>query len=173
MSLVGQLTALGDDHHVSQYSIIFPNGIPGASGADTLSITLRQDQAFAWPSRETATYDVFYQGIKLPKESVVEATDKSFTLAFRLDQDWNVFTAFNAWFSKCFDEAEGTSDTEGNTRTKMIVQEYGPLKVLKQVGTFDGVKIKSIKPTDNDPAGTDPMRVDVGFIYYTLVYSAT
>lgn len=171
MALVGSLVALGDDQHSASYEIIFPNGIPGASGADLLAITLRQDQTFSWPSRESATYDVFYQGIKLPKLSVVEGTDKTFTINFRIDQDWNIFTAFNAWFGKSFDELNGTSDTEANTRTTMIVRELGPLKVPKQIGTFTGVKVKSIKPSDNDMQGTDPMRVEVGFIYATLVMS--
>ena len=173
MALVGQLLALGDDHHSSQFEIIFPNGIPGASSADLLSITLRQDQTFAWPNRETATYDVFFQGIKLPKTSYVESTDKKFTINFRIDQDWNIFTAFNAWFGKSFDELNGTGDTEVNTRTTMVVRELGPLKVLKQVGKFEGVKVISIKPSDNDMQGTDPMRVEVGFIYATLVMSPT
>ena len=160
------LVSLGSDQVTSQYEIIFPNGIPGAPGADLLKVTLRQDQTFPWPSREVGTYDIHYQGQKIVKTSVVEQTDKAFTIAFRLDEDWAIFNYFNAWFKKCYDEFYGTADNEANTRVPMVIRELGSLKQLKKTATFHGVKMKSIKPSDNDHGGGEAMRVECGFIYY-------
>lgn len=165
---VSVIASLADNALASQFAIIFPRGIPGAPSANLLKITLRQDQTFVWPKREVAKYDVFYQGLKNTYDSMTEATDKSFTLAFRLDQEWEIMRNFKAWFNLCYDDFNGTSDLEANTRVPMIVQEFGALKALKYQETFQGVKINGIKPTDNNQEGTDPMRVEVDFIYHYI-----
>lgn len=163
---IATLVGLGGDQVLSQYEILYPNGIPGSNGANTSILTLRQDQTFPWPTRETGTYDIFYQGQKITKTSVVEATDKSFQLAFRLDQNWLIFQYLNNWFKLCYDEFYGTADNEENTRVPMVVRALGPLKQVAKTATFHGVKIKSLKITDFDHTQGETARIDVGFIYY-------
>lgn len=160
------LVNLADDMVASQYEILFPSGVPGSGGADTLILTLRQDMQFPWPTRETGTYEVFYQGQKIVKTSVVEATDKQFSIQFRLDQNWVVFNLLNGWFKLVYDEFYGTADNEANTRVPMVVRALGAKKEVRKTATFQGVKIKSLKITDFDNTQGEPTRCECGFIYY-------
>lgn len=163
---IDQLVALGADQISAQFAIIFPNGLPGNSGADTNIITMRQDKTFPWPTRETGTYETFFQGQKIVKHSVVEATDKKFTIEFRLDQDWKIFTYFNNWFKLCYDEFLGTTDNDSNKRVPMVVVAYGAQKQVVKTAAFQGVTMYSFKISDVDQTSGEPTRVECGFIYY-------
>lgn len=163
---IQQLIDLQNDQIRSQYRILFPTGIPGGYPVDPMSLTLRQDMNFPWPTREVSTYDVFYQGVKITKTGVLDNTDKKFTLEFRLDENWQIFNTFQAWYKKVFDEQEGLADNEAATRTKLIVQMLGANhQVTKQV-TYNGIKIYSLGQDEPEHTSGDPMRVKVGFIYY-------
>lgn len=164
------LIDLGGDQIKSQYRLLFPTGIPGGYPIDVMTLTLRQDQTFPWPQREVYTYDVFYQGVKITKTGVLDNTDKKFTLAFRQNENWDIFNALNAWYKYVFNEFEGLANNEASTRTRLIAQMLGANhQVTKQV-VFHGIKPYSIKNDEPDHTSGDPMRTEIGFIYYWADY---
>lgn len=174
---IEQLLLLSDDQIVSQYSISFNDGIPGWPG-DTEEITFRQDQSFDPPQRVTGTYENWYQGQKIVKTNVVEETDKTFTIAFRCDQGWKIYDAFDAWFKRTYNEEDGTSAPDENiilnpegSRTDMTVKFFGSNKTTNldnPIKTFiyKGTKIKSIKPTELSHENGEPLRIECEFIYH-------
>ena len=159
---------LGDDQISSQFLVVYPNGIPG--GGDAESLSLRMDQSFDPPQRVTGTYDVWHQGQKVVKTNVVEDTDKTFTLPFRLDQGWNIFDTLNAWYTLVYDEEEGTADNDLNTRTVMLVQMLGANKDVVKTLRYEGVKIKSIRITELNNESGDPVRIECEFIYLRVKF---
>ena len=165
MATASELYNLGLDALTNQYSILFPAGIPGAPGANIGAISLRQDQVFPTPKREVGTYLTWYQGLKIERRGFVEQTEKKFTIAFRIDEDWNVFSAMLAWFKKAYDDFNGTGDIEANCRAPMIYQHYGANKVVKRTETYFGVLLIGIKPTENNHEESAGMRTECDFIY--------
>jgi len=157
-----QILNLGDDQIQSQFSVEF-SSIPG--GGDPVTISLRMDQEFDPPARETGTYEIWYQGQKIVKTSVVDATEKMFTLNFRIDQEWKTYSALSKWYSMVYDEEEGTAQEDAVTRTSFICTAYGPNKTPKFRMKYKKVKIKKLKVgTFNNQEG-EPLRAEAEFIY--------
>jgi hypothetical protein len=165
MANSGILLGLQSDAVSNQYSLTLPAGIPGAPGANIVEISLRQDQVFATPKREMSTYMTWYQGQKIERRGFVENTEKKFTIAWRLDEDWNVFSSMLAWFKKCYDDYYGTGDIEANCRVPMVYQQFGANKVLKHTQTYHGVCLVGIKPSDNNHEEAAAMRIECDYIY--------
>jgi hypothetical protein len=162
---LNQLMALGNDQIVSQFIVRFPNGIPGSSVNPKL-LSLRMDQSFEIPQRTHGTYEIFFQGLKVVKNSVVDQTDKKFTLSFRLDGNWQVWDALNKWYTKTFDDITGVAAPEQDVSCTMLVDFYANKQVAVNTFTFSGVRIVSIKPGNTDPTSGDPMRCEVELIYH-------
>ena len=158
---------LGDDQMASQYAIIFPKGIPGGGNADAL--TLRLDQSFDPPEDIVESYEVWFQGTKVPKTSMTHAMDKTFTIDVRVDQNWEVINALENWYNLGYDPIHGTALPDYMTRTIGIVYHYdGQNKVVKSY-KLRGLKIKGIKIGTSEPSSPDPLRATLTFIFNDLI----
>lgn len=157
---------LADDQMANQFEVLFVSAIPG--GGDSNLLKLRMDRSFDIPERTMATYEIEYQGVKIPKLASKEDTDKTFTLNFRLDGNWAVYDALNNWFKTGFNEDNGSSANESQTRISMIFNAYGVGRSLKYTMTFNYVRIKSIKLEAFDMTSSEPSRCECSFIYATV-----
>jgi len=163
---ISYVEGLADDQMANQFEVLFVGTIPG--GGDSNLLKLRMDRSFDIPERAMATYDVEYQGIKIPKLSSKEETDKTFTLNFRLDGNWKVYDSLNRWFKTGFNENNGANGTESASRISMIFNAYGTGRTLKYTMTFNYVRIKSIKLEAFDMTSSEPSRCECSFIYGTV-----
>jgi len=161
--MITYMEGLADDAMLNQYEILFPNGIPG--GGDANLLKLRADQQFEMPQEMVEEYTIEYQGIKIPKTSSKEGTDKKFTIQFRLDSNWSVYRALYAWKNLVQDGNTGASGTEAQTRVPMLFNHYGPNKQLAYSIRFNDVKLLSLKGGSFDHTSADPARVEAEFIY--------
>jgi len=157
---------LADDQMANQFEVVFIGALPG--GGDTNLLKLRMDRAFDIPERSMATYDVEYQGIKIPKLSSKEETDKTFTLNFRLDNNWLIYKALNNWFKNGLNENTGAGGTEASNRISMIFNAYGTGRTVKYTMTFNSVRIKTIKLESFDMTSSEPSRCECSFIYASV-----
>lgn len=162
--MVDYVEGLADDQMVDQFGILFPQGIPGGGNGDLLR--LRMDQAFDEPELVAATYEVNFEGIKIPKTGS-EDTTKEFTMSFRIDGNWQVYYALRKWHQLVINNISGSLQGEADTRTTMILNAYGaPNKTIKYSKRFNGVKIKSFKVTAWDYNNkAEPSRIEAGFIF--------
>lgn len=164
MGIASDLMKLGSDQLQTQFEIIFPKGIPGGGNTDILS--LRADTQFDPPERTVGSYEVFKKGVKMVYTNMVQDMDKSsLTLEFRLDQEWAVYDALNAWHKLCYDYETGTALPESATRTDIYaIAEDKQLNTVKTLKFIDA-KIKSLKVGTFDNQGADPVRVTAIFIF--------
>lgn len=173
------LIALGDDQIASQFDVIF-SSVPSAIGTDanTNDLALRMDQPLDLPQRTFGTYEVFYQGMKIVKTSVLDETDKTIQMTFRVDQGWKTYNALNHWYKAVFDENNGQSNNPNssaeinNIQTTMTVYAYGANKVIKEQFVYKGVRIKGLDVNSFDPQSGDPLRVTCTFIYTSSQHSS-
>jgi len=160
---VDQILGLGDDQIVSQYMLIFPDGIPG--GGDTKNIALRCDTSFDMPEEAMNTYEIYHKGYKIPKTGMLQDTTKEFTIEVRVDQQWKVYNDLEKWKNLVYDEANGTGMPELTTNATIIVQaEDKSQKPVKQF-IFKYAKPRAIKVNSFDHQSGDPLRISVTFIY--------
>ncbi len=160
------LMALGDDQILSQFSLIFPNGIPGGGNADRVS--LRMDTTFDPPEETVNVYDVFHKGFKIPKTGMVQDGTKEFTIEVRIDQQWEVYDDLKRWANLSYDHTNGTGLPDSMTRTTIIVQaEDRSQTAVKQI-IFRGCKPKGDKlPTFDNQSG-EPGRLQMTFIFVKM-----
>lgn len=158
---------LGDDQIASQWSIIFPSGIPG--GGDANRVSLRCDQTFDPPDQAVNTYDIFHKGFKITKTGMLQETTKEFTLDIRIDQQWKAYDDLKNWAKMCYDHNNGTALPDAMSRVPIIIQaEDGSQSAVKQL-LFKGCKPKSSKIGTFDNANGEPVRVTMTFIFVEMV----
>lgn len=161
-----KILSLGDDQAASQFSIIFPNGIPGGGDAETIS--LRCDQSFDPPENVVNVYEFFHKGYKFPKTGMLQETTKEFTIDIRLDQNWKVYDDIIAWANMSYDHSNGTALPEIMARSTVIVQaEDRNQNSVKKI-TFKYAKPKSVKIGTFDNQSGDPVRITVIFIFFEM-----
>mgnify|MGYP000943454114 FL=1 len=161
-----QIMALGDDQMLSQFSLIFPNGIPG--GGDAQTVALRMDTTFDPPEESVNVYEIFHKGFKIPKTGMLQEGTKEFTIEVRIDQQWQVYDDLKRWANLSYDHTNGTGFPDAMTRATVIVQaEDRSQSGVKQI-VFRGAKPKSDKlPTFDNQSG-DPARVQLTFIFVKM-----
>lgn len=160
---------LGDDQMASQYSVIFPQGIPG--GGDATEVALRCDQPIDPPENTVNVYDIFHKGYKFTKTGMLQDTTKEITLDIRLDQDWNVYDTMETWANMSYDHSNGTALSELLAMSTMIIQAEDKNQDSVKLITFRYVKPKSIKIGSFDPSNGDPMRITVNFVFVEMKVS--
>jgi len=161
------IMGLGDDQQSSQFSIIFPKGIPGSD--DMIAVSLRCDMQFDPPEDVVNVYEIFHKGYKFPKTGMLQETSKEFQIEIRLDQQWKVYDDLRAWCDLSYDHSEGTAMPETMARATVTIQaEDRNQKAVKKIH-FKYAKPKSIKIQTFDNQGSDPLRVLVTFIYIQMV----
>lgn len=165
--MIDYVESLASDAMSDQFGILFPEGVPGGGNGELLR--LRMDQAFDEPQLVAATYDVNFEGLKIPKTGS-EDTDKKFTMSFRVDINWKVYEALKKWHSLVINPINGSQQSEADTRTTMILNGYGPPnKSIVYSKRFNGVKIISFKTTAWDyNQKAEPVRVEAEFIFINI-----
>lgn len=163
MSSTIEIMNLGDDQMASQWALTFPEGIPGGGNADAL--TLRFDTSFDPPEDIVESYEVWHQGQKTMKTSMTHAMDKMFTIDYRVDQNFAVHNALEAWRFKCYDPINGTALPDIETRATGLLQLFdGQNKIVKQF-RFRGLKPKGEKLQTLEMSSPDPLRSTITFIF--------
>jgi hypothetical protein len=160
------ILSLGDDQMVSQFSIIFPNGIPG--GGDANAVSLRCDMQFDPPEDTVNVYEIFHKGFKIPKTGMLQETTKEFSIDIRLDQQWKVYDDIRAWADMSYDHSNGTALPEIMARSTMIIQAEDRTQSGVKKLIFKYAKPKSVKIQTFDNQGGDPLRITVMFIYAVM-----
>ena len=161
-----QILNLGDDQASSQYSIIFPTGIPG--GGDATLLSLRADQSFEPPEDTIAVYDIFHKGFKFTKTGMLQETTKEFTIDIRLDQEWKAYDDLRKWCDYSYDHSNGTAMPDIFSRSTVIVQAEDRTQTAIKKISFKKAKPKSIKIGTFDNSSGDPVRITVTFIYISM-----
>jgi len=157
---------LGDDQISSQWSIIFPSGIPGGGNANAIS--LRCDQSFDPPEMSVNTYDIFHKGFKITKTGMLQESTKEFSVDMRLDQQWEVYDDMKRWANMCYDHNNGTALPDVMTRVPIIIQaEDGNQRAVKQL-LFKGCKPKSSKIGTFENSNGEPVRITMTFIFIEM-----
>lgn len=158
---------LGDDAHLNQFQIVFPNGIP--TGGDDSSITLRMDQTFSLPQEIIYKYNIDFKGSIIVKTGRKEDTDKTLTVSVRVDQNWQVYDDLKAWLNAVYDPKTNTAMPDLLTRTPIAVQWLDGNNSIVKTLTYTYCKITELKITDADNSTGDPVRLELSFIYGELL----
>lgn len=160
---------LGDDQMSNQFSLIFPNGIPGGGNADLVS--LRADQSFDPPEDTVNVYEIFHKGFKFAKTGMLQETTKEFTIDVRLDQDWKTYDDLRRWCDYAYDHSNGTALSDAFARSTVIVQAENRMQEAVKTIAFKYAKPKSVKIGTFQHDSGDPIRITVTFIYISMEVS--
>lgn len=157
--------SVADDQMANQFEVVF-SGLIGTAvaGADTTNLKIRMDRSIDIPEAKAATYDIEYRGMKMPMMSLKEDFDKSFTLNFRLDENWAIYQALRNWYKTAFDFGTGIRGSMSSYSVSATVNAYLGTTIKKTI-TFENVRIKSMKLETFDHTSSDPSRVECSFIY--------
>ena len=165
---VSKILAASDDQMASRAFIVFPNGLP--TGGDSESIALRIDQSFDIPEIIVSEYEVSWKGMKVKRTGQNDATDKTFQIQVRIDQQWKVMDDLYALSKATYDGNTGTSLPDSVTRFPFAILFVDGQDVVKKTVTFQHAKLKSFTIQSVDPTSEDPLRVQLSFIYASHKY---
>lgn len=159
---------LADDAMTSQYSLIFPEGVPGGGNAEQIS--LRMNKEFTMPEITWYTYDIFDHGFKVPKKGMLQEVDKSsLQVQVRIDQQWEVFDALWNWGQLSYNQntGEGGGDAEFRTTLLVIAEDtkQQPIKTFR----FKGVGIKGFAIDAFNMESGDPLYVTLTLIWNEFI----
>lgn len=159
---------LGDDQATSQYSIIFPEGIPGSG--DTQLVSARMNKEFTMPEESWYTYEVFDRGFKIVKKGMLQETDKSsMQIQIRIDQNWEVYDSIRAWAQLSYNNNTGEGGGDYVNRTTIIIQAENPQQQAVKQFRFKYVGVKSIALDAFNMESGDPMYMTVTFCWNEFV----
>ena len=142
----------------------------------------RLDKSFTLPTQTTSTYDVVFNGLKIPRVSAKEDTEKKIKLDFRCDQASDVYIFFKEWIDAGYDPLNGYMESEEDTRinrhiklellnrsaVKTINGNENTVQGIAQVSRtfrFYHVQPFEINLTEFSHDNGDPVRVDLQFVY--------
>lgn len=165
---ISRMLACGDNALNSRYFIVFPNGIP--TGGDTDSISLRMDQSFDIPEIIVGEYEIGWKGMKLKYTNNTDATDKSFQVQVRVDQQWKVFDDLYTLAKATYDPTTGISLPNASLRFPVTIAFVDGQDTIKKQWTFNGCMLKGFTIQSLDPIGDDPLRVQLSFIFASHKY---
>jgi hypothetical protein len=149
------------------------------------SWVFRLDKGFTLPTQTNSTYDVYFNGVKLPRVTAKEETEKKIKLDFRSDQASEVYKFFKSWVDAGFDPLDAYMESEQDTRinrhiklellnrqTSKTVNGTDTTKIgtenISQVSTtfrFYHVQPFEINLTEFSHDNGDPVRVELQFVY--------
>ena len=159
--------ALGADALVALWDMSFPDGFP--SGGDHNAVALRVDLTFTIPEQSVGTYDIRKKGMLIPQTNTQTTTTKTFTVEWRVDQDWNTFKDMKKWIDAVYDPINGTALPNAATRATVQLQMVDPQNVVKQTVRFKNAKPTNFSLSALDYAAGEPLRCTVTFIYVDLI----
>ena len=165
---VSKMLSVGDDQLSSRAYIVFPNGLP--TGGDAESIALRIDQSFDIPEIIVSEYEISWKGMKIKKTGQTDATDKTFQVQVRVDQQWKVMDDLYALAMASYNGNTGTSLPDSATRFPFAILFVDGQDVVKKTVTFQHAKLKGFAIQSVDPTSEDPLRVQLSFIFASYKY---
>lgn len=163
MASINTIIGLGDDQMAGQCNLVFVGGIPG--GGDGDRVTLRLDQSIDPPERMVETYEFFFQGEKRVMTSMTDATDKTFTVDVRVDQNWGVIQDLERWLYYTYDFQNGKALPSASVRTTGQLQYFDGQNNIVKSYTYLGLGIKGLKNGTSDMSSPDPLRTTISFIF--------
>lgn len=170
--LIETIFLQGSDQIASQYKIDFPSGLPAGviAPTDNNILILRLDKEFEIPRQQTYQYEVFYNGLKVPRTGPKDETEKMIKLDFRLDQNWEVYNILKSWMNVVYNDREGIAGDEIATRTTvrftaLAGDATNQTRVNKKVIEFFYSKPKSLGVSQFAQDSGDPNRVDIEMLY--------
>lgn len=160
LSYLSQLST-PDDQMANQFSVTFI----GKPVLNIQEMTLRMDKTLDIPENVVTKTDIKYQGFTIPKINSQEETDKSFSLNFRLDENWMVYNTLNIWYGKTFNPRNASTKPIDDRHATLIFQAFKKNREVSRTIIFKFVQIMSIKLTEFDNSSNEPSRVEAKFIY--------
>jgi hypothetical protein len=202
---IGSIWSSADDQISSQYRLSVEadsvSNAPRKKGAllnnssllsptTTNSWIFRLDKSFTLPTQTTSTYDVVFNGLKIPRVSAKEDTEKKIKLDFRCDQASDVYIFFKEWIDAGYDPLNGYMESEEDTRinrhiklellnrsavkttngdenTLVNTTKRGFVSIPQVSRTFRFYHVQpfEINLTEFSHDNGDPVRVDLQFVY--------
>jgi hypothetical protein len=163
LSYITELSKYGsvDDQMSNQFEVYFL----GPSVLNIQEMALRMDRSIDIPKRSVAKTEISYQGVKIPKLTSNEETDKTITLNFRLDQNWMVYNTLNIWYGRTHNPYNGSMKKTEERSVTMLFRAFKNNKDSSRDLVFKHVQIMSIKLSEFDHTSNEPIRVECEFIF--------
>ena len=163
--------SIANDQMANQFQARFTN-VPGATGAvitDTNQLTLRVKGSIEPPDNQIATYEVEYQGVKYSMLSAKDETDKTITITFRLDANWETYTTLKNWMAYTFNYSKGGAGANFTNKPDsycvMFIDAFKGNKVYAKSIKYENVRITSLKISSFDQTSNEPTEIECQFIY--------
>jgi len=160
---VENIINLGEDQMAAMFVMSIPGGIP--TGGDDEAVTLRMQESFPMPDDGGGEYEIVYQGLKITKPNMTDATDKHFEVVVRLDQQWKVYDELKTWKDAVYNPVLGTKLPHENTQTTVVVQALDGAKSVVKTFTFNYCWLQKIKVMDFSHTEETPTTLTLTFIY--------
>lgn len=163
LSYLDKLARVGavDDQMSNQFEIYFL----GTPVINIEEMSLRMDRSIDIPKRSVVKSEINYQGVKIPKLTSNEETDKTITLNFRLDQNWMVYNTLNIWFGKTHNHFNGSMKKTDDRTVTLVFRAFKNNNETSRLFLFKNLQIMSIKLSEFDHTSNEPIRVECEFIY--------
>ncbi len=159
--------SLGADQLLSQWELSFPDGIPTGGGAE--NVALRVDTSFTIPEQSVGTYTINKKGITVPKTNTQTQNTKTFTIEWRIDQDWITFEDMKKWATAVYDHINGTALPEISVRATVLLSLLDTQNTVKKLIRFKNCKPSGYSLSALDNASGEPMRCTMTFIYVDFI----
>jgi hypothetical protein len=160
----------GADQLLSQWEASFPGGIP--TGGNDTNVALRVDTSFTPPAQSVGTYTITKKGITVPKTNTQTGTTKTFSLEWRVDQDWQTFDDMKKWFDAVYDQVNGVALPDISVRGTVLLTLLDTQNNVKKKIRFKNVKPTGFDIPALDNASQEPMRCVMHFIYVDFIIEA-
>jgi len=142
--LAENLQRLGQNQALSQYEVIFLNGIPFGTNTTGEEVKLRQRNNFQIPEEPIGTIDWFYRGVKVTDLIGVDETTKEIQLIFVVDQRWRIYKDFKLWKNATYDSKTGTLGDRDVVSTEILVNALGADDAIYNTWHFKGVRVQNL-----------------------------
>jgi len=160
---------LENDQLANQFEFSIVGGIPGGSEKVSMrDITLRMDKSFEPPKEDVNVVDVWFRGSKVPKTTNVEATDKTFSVSVRVDENWKIYNALKKWKMKVYDPNKANSLGNMSTCTDTCVNVFNHKGDKVKTFKFINSKLKAIQVETFEHSSDEPTRITLDFIYQKM-----
>lgn len=169
LSFMSSLT-VSNDLMANQFQARFVN-IPGVTDEGARKqLTLRVKGSIDPPDNQIGTYEVEYQGVKYSMLSAKDDTDKTLTITFRLDSDWEIYGYLTTWLSANLNTSTGgasSSFTNYNTASSptMYLDTFKSNKIGAKSIKYENIRLISMKVSSFDHSSNEPSEIECSFIY--------
>jgi len=169
--MIERIAELGDDALGNLFTITF-SGTPTGVDLEDLSFRI---QAFTVPSTGGNTYEVHYKTQSMTKPGGKVDMPHEFSFDFRVDRNWNLYTALKTWRNLKIDPYVGNigsdADSGTNNRGSCIVSPIdgnGDEIDGAPIWTFNGIYPNNIGDVGFDYTQGDPIIVTVGMVFIRM-----